>query len=239
MRRLGQWWLILLLWMALSAMAVAGESFTQSLRGQVISELCLRVPYIQAEDCSLQFTHSEQALCLEEDIQSEGLVWQVAVSELESLVGPIALPVDLYKNGQLLRRVVLAAHTEVWVPVVQAARDVAKGSLITDADVCVERRLLTTVPYHSYRRVRDVASKQARLSLRQGTLLMPWMLGNPALVYRNDPVQILLKGDHFTLEVRGIAMQDGGPDDMIRVRHNEQVLLARVLDDRQVLVTTE
>lgn len=211
------------------------------MRGKIVTEICVRVPHVNAGDCRVRFTHPDQLASLAQEISDKKLSWALQVSKQVSCLGKFALPVQLFKGGVLLRSVPVGIETEVLVTVVRAFKDMPKGGIFEASALVADKAPLAKVPYQAFRGVAEVVGKQARRPLRAGTLLLPWMLGEPALVNCNDPVRILMRGARFTVEAEGVAMQDGGANEWIRVRQmdGQHVLRARVLDVRQVAINVE
>lgn len=240
MKGLRFWWLWLLVWVMVSAVAVA-QDFSQSLSEGVFSKLQARVNYLARDDFRLSFVHPEQLAQVERLLTTAGNHWQLDVDERASLLGQVAVPINIFHNGNFVRRWVLACKTEVSVPVLRLLRNVDKGEVLTAADVQVQRLSVASVPAQALHRADLVQGLQSKMALGKGSVLMPWMLGTKALVQENDPVQIVLQGKAFLLKVAGVALQDGGRDEQIRVKNadSQKILLARVVDVGEVVVTSE
>lgn len=234
------WTLWLAAWVLMSSLAVASQVQDDCIQ-QVKAALLARLPYAKADDCQVRFPHAEQWRGIEQILAAPSRWGRCELDGQNALLGKVGIPYVIYQQGRVLKRLTLSVETVVAVPVVELVKDIPRGALIAETDVMVIRQSIAGVPYQSLRSTAAAIGQQARMSLVKGSLLLPWMLGQKTVVFRNDPVQILCQGPLFLLKVAGMAMQDGGVHDRIRVKNidSQKILLAEVVDEQKVRVTSE
>lgn len=159
---------------------------------------------------------------------------------------PLAIePVDT-RHASRLRLAARCPDAEGWeqtftlkatvsAKVAIAATAVSSGKALTEADVAVERRDITSLPDA----ISDPAAavgQSSRRALRGGDVLRSAWLSAPVLVKRGDSVRIVAQRDGITVTVAGEAQESGARGAVVRVRNsgNGKVIRARVVDEGTV-----
>ena len=137
----------------------------------------------------------------------------------------------------LLSKVAIAAEGR---SVLRTTQPLAKHHVIEAADLVIKSEA-GTVPKPALSLPGQAIGLELRTPISAGSLLMPWMLQQKTVVFRDNPVQIFCEGKDFLLKVAGVALQDGGLHQWIRVKNadSQKILLAEVIDGNSVRVTGE
>ena len=127
------------------------------------------------------------------------------------LPGRVAVEVDC--PGQW--RVRLPARVRAFAPVLVTARALARGDLVTSADVRAVRRELGP-PGRQLERL--PADQGARRPLGAGTVIGAHDLKPVRRVRRGEDVTVAFAGDGFQVQAQAVALRDGARGDRIAVR---------------------
>lgn len=115
----------------------------------------------------------------------------------------------------------LSGHAIQMTEVVTVAEPIARGDVVKQADVVIERRPRRNVPADALGDVTRVVGLAARNNLPAGHVLRTADLTAPELVRRNETVTLIYRVPGISLTVRGRAMEGGAEGDIIGVL-NEQ-----------------
>lgn len=110
----------------------------------------------------------------------------------------------------------VTARVEVALPVVVAARDVARGVTVAPADVKLETR--SGLRGEAFVDVAEVIGRQTRRPLRKGDVLDPRSVTLPIAIERGDIVDAVVSGAAFVVRSRAEARESGAVGDVIRVQ---------------------
>jgi flagella basal body P-ring formation protein FlgA len=124
--------------------------------------------------------------------------------------------------------------------VVVLARAVARGEVLSAADVTIQRRPKTEAAADAIREGDAVAGLSARHALRAGTILRRTELMKPELVARNETVTLVYEIPGMTLTVRGTAQEAGAEGDVVNALNvqSKRVVQGVVTAPGRVVVTT-
>ena len=94
---------------------------------------------------------------------------------------------------------------------------IARGELIRQADVLIERRPKAEVAEGALENISDVVGLAARRPLNAGQLLRKADLMKPEIVRQNEPVTLVYEMPGILLTVRGKAVNSGSEGDVVNV----------------------
>jgi flagella basal body P-ring formation protein FlgA len=116
------------------------------------------------------------------------------------------------------------------VETVVLVRPLARGELLRESDILVERKPRAEIPADAVTKVAAVIGSAARRALRPGQTLRPADLMKPDLVGRNDIVTILFEAPGLSLTARGRALTAGAEGETVTVINpqSKRVLQATV-----------
>lgn len=114
--------------------------------------------------------------------------------------------------------VYLPVDVAVWGVVVVSSRPLARGQVITAADVAEQRTDITRLPVPAARRLQDVLGKTLRQPLATGRPLAATALQAPVVVTRGQVVALRSAGPGFSVFARGQALASAGVGDLVNVK---------------------
>ncbi|MFN3406241.1 MAG: flagellar basal body P-ring formation chaperone FlgA [Caldimicrobium sp.] len=128
---------------------------------------------------------------------------------------------------------------EVKIPVVVVKNPLANQSIISEADLALEKRELSRLPQDVILNIEEAVGKETRMSLKSGSVLRRSHLVEPLLIKRNQEVEIIAKGKYFEVKAKGISLQPGRLNEWIRVKNlsSQKTLQAKVIDEGRVEVS--
>lgn len=124
----------------------------------------------------------------------------------------------------------LIVRADLVAQVLVASADLAAGKPIAAASLALEKRNLATTP-DALARLEDVAGFASRRALRAGQVLQRRQLQPLLLVQRGQSVRIVARHGQIEANVPGEALQNGGQDELVRVRNvaSGRTISARVI----------
>lgn len=133
----------------------------------------------------------------------------------------------------------LWGYVEIRVPVVISKNNLASKTILTEDDLILEARELSRLPQDVIFRVEDALGKELKMSIKAGTVLRNSQLNSPTVIRRNQEVEIIAKSKNLLVKAKGIALQNGKIEDLIRVKNlsSQKVIQAKVVADGIVEVS--
>lgn len=122
--------------------------------------------------------------------------------------------------------------------IVALKRPVSAGQLLSAQDLTLIRYDIGSLSKDYFVNVAALVGKQIRRSFKSGSILSSDMIDQPMLVNRNDIVVIRLQRGPVSIELKGIAQENGRLGETIKVRNmqSEKLLRAKVTDKNTVEV---
>lgn len=123
----------------------------------------------------------------------------------------------------------LIVRAELLASVLVATADIAAGKPIAGDSVTLEKRNISNAQ-DALANVEELQNQASRRAIRTGQIVQRRMLQPLQLVRRNQSVHIVARREQVEVTVPGIALDNGGQDDIIRVRNvgTGRVISARV-----------
>jgi len=130
------------------------------------------------------------------------------------------------------------AWVEVKVPVPVIKRNLSAKTLIKEEDLAFEMKELSKLPHDVLLEVGKIVGKETRTSLKAGSILRSSYLAEPVLIKRNQEVEIVARGKGLIVKAKGLALENGRKDELIRVRNisSQKIIQAKVAGEGLVEV---
>jgi flagella basal body P-ring formation protein FlgA len=129
-------------------------------------------------------------------------------------------------------------EARVTAPVAVAVRDLPRGVVLASADLRLERRELSRLPWGHAGSAEELAGRILRRPLRGGEPVPPSATAAAPLVRTGERVVIEAGSGPLSVRIDGVALVDGSAGDRVRVRNlnSTRVLDARVTGEGRVHV---
>lgn len=115
--------------------------------------------------------------------------------------------------------VYVPVRVKLYGEVLIAARPVAKGATLQEADIGLETRDMAAVPVTPLTDRQQVLGKLVKQPLQAGAIIAASELQAPRLIRRGERVIILATNGGLEIRANGEALMDGAEGDRIRVRN--------------------
>lgn len=102
-------------------------------------------------------------------------------------------------------------------PAAVAVRPIARGDVLREADIAIERRPKTEISSDAVRDPQGAIGLAARQTMKPGQIIRRANLTKPELVHRSEPVVIVFEQPGLTLTLRGKALDSGAEGDTVNV----------------------
>ncbi len=145
----------------------------------------------------------------------------------------------VYYKNRPIRTLRIWGFVELELPVVVASRPIPKGHIITPEDVHLEKRRISGTYQGLITNLEQAIGKETKISLRAGQVLTSYNLKIPPLIKKGQMVVIVARGKNFVVKAKGIALQDGNLNQMIRVKNiqSKKVVWGKVISPEEVEVS--
>ena len=155
-----------------------------------------------------------------------------------ALVGRVRLQIEFSVDERPARSVWVNADIGVYGPVVMARRSVARGELLSEADLSLDRRDLSQMPRGVLGDPAEIVGRVARASLSPWTPIRHEQLVAPTAVHRGDVVLLVAQRGALRITAPGEVRADAAAGEPVRVtnRASQKSLVGRVLDASTVAV---
>ncbi|MFO1349956.1 MAG: flagellar basal body P-ring formation chaperone FlgA [Gammaproteobacteria bacterium] len=132
--------------------------------------------------------------------------------------------------------VYVSAYVRAYGEVVVAARTLARGAIIDDADLKTERRDLTTLAGGFESSTENIVGKQLRRPLQAGEVVATSALLTRPLIKRGEQVTILARSGAVEIKASGIAMRDAALGERLAVRNlaSQRIVEGKVVADHRI-----
>lgn len=127
----------------------------------------------------------------------------------------------------------------IWQPVVVVKRPLARGAVISAADLELEEQDVATLNSPYFSSIQEAAGSVARRPLAAGSPLLASQIEAPLLVQRGQTVVLSARQGTLQVKMNGVAESDGRRGDRISVRNSQsqRLIEGRVTGPGQVEVT--
>lgn len=133
------------------------------------------------------------------------------------LQGRVAISVSLFVGDRLLKRGVVSPHVAMPDRVLVATRSLARGHVLSPADLVLVERDRSTSPRDVLRAPREVVGLRVKRSLPADQILRAQDVEPVPVVERGDRVTLVLQRGALMIQATGKAQETGGIGDWIRV----------------------
>jgi flagella basal body P-ring formation protein FlgA len=155
-----------------------------------------------------------------------------------ALLGRVRLQVEFTAEDRVVKRVWITADIGVYGPTVLAARPVARGEVLQEADLVVDRQDLSQAPRGVVTELASAVGMVARSPLLPHAPIRREQIEPPAAVHRGDVVLLVAERGALRITAPGEVREDAGVGQQVRVvnRGSRKDLVGRVLDASTVAV---
>lgn len=202
-------------------------------RRSITAALSARYGLGPADDVALRFDRMPRRILVEPSVTDEPHVVRLNYNARSMrFYASVTLP------GQ--RAMWFTGHAEPMTEVVTLAHPVARGDVLKQSDLTIERRPRRQVGRNVITDRHEAIGLAARNSLQPGRFLQTGDLMKPELVQRNEGVTLVYRIPGISLTVRGKALESGAEGDEISVRNEQskRTVQGTVVGPGRVMVTT-
>lgn len=133
---------------------------------------------------------------------------------------PGNLSLSIQCNGAKPWKIYLQASVNAYQEIYIARTPITRGSPITDADLILEKRNITSLNGNYLTDPVHIKSHVARRTIRKGEVIQPMLLVKSKLVKRGEQVTLIAEISGITVRMMGKALNDATVGQQVRVRNN-------------------
>ncbi len=152
--------------------------------------------------------------------------------------GNISIAVIARQKDRVVRNVPVRVDVEALTDTVVTLRQIEYGSIVSAADVVLQKREITQNSHLAARTLDDVSGKKARTTLRANQPVRTDQVEKVPLIKSGQIVTIVAENEVLKISVSGTARSSGAEGDIIRVQNLTSLkeIPARVINATTVQV---
>ena len=173
-----------------------------------------------------------------EDIPARPFDLKVSPLSSRPYRGPTLLRVEIRAGGAMLRALTVTVDARYYREVLVTSRTIRRGALLTPDMVELVERDVTSLK-HGYLTVfEELGDLQASRPIGAGDIVSRNHVKPIPLVHRGDEIVMTVVSRHMQLAASGVALQDGGAGERIRVKSVDsgKIVYGRVDADGSVRI---
>jgi len=153
-------------------------------------------------------------------------------------LGPIPFKVTIWTGDRVAKKMVVPATIEVWSEVFLASKPLGRGEPITKDNVKAVKINLARAPSNAIVSMDQALGRRVNRSIAANSILRRDQIEMPPVVRRGDLVQVVAQSKAIRVSVKGIAKQNGGVGEHIKVQNvrSKKIIHAMVIDNQTVQV---
>ncbi len=152
--------------------------------------------------------------------------------------GPTLVRVEIRQGNAMLRALTVTVDTRFYREVVVVSRTVRRGTSLTPDMVELVERDITSLKHGYFAAYEDLADLQVSRPIGAGDIVSRSHVKPIPLVHRGDEIVMTIVSRNMQLATFGLALQDGGAGERIRVKNREsgKIVYGRVDEDGTVRI---
>lgn len=152
--------------------------------------------------------------------------------------GSISIAIIARQKDRVVRNVPVRLDVEALTDMVVTLRQIDHGTIITAADLALQKREITQNSRFAARTLEEIVGKKARTTLRANQSVRADQVEKVPLIKSGQLVTIIAENDVLKVSVAGKANSSGAEGDIIRVQNLTSLkeIPARVIDASTVQV---
>jgi flagellar basal body P-ring formation protein FlgA len=152
--------------------------------------------------------------------------------------GRIVGNLNILVDAKLYKKIWIQARLAISSKVAKLIRDIKKGNLITKEDVVFEVSLQNDISRDYISSDEDLFGLIASRNMSKGMILYKGLFTKPNLINRGDNVIIEMDMETLKITATGIAIENGGIGDMIKVTSDssKKVLKGKITSKGKVVI---
>ena len=135
-----------------------------------------------------------------------------------------------------VQKEMINALIEEWKDVPVANRQINRGEIVNEGDFVMARMNIAKLPKESFDIEKEIIGKEATRNISKGDIFSNTTLVLPPLVRNGDKIKIVYQTPLLSAIVTGIALQDGGESEKIKIKNDSSNKILEGYVVRQGLV---
>lgn len=166
---------------------------------------------------------------------------KVEINKNLNLIGNFPVKVKAVDQRGINENYYLYVKVRIDKNIVKAKRLIRKGTVLTEDDLMEVKGNAAELPKNVVINKQKIIGKEAKFDIVSGRLILNYMIRETPLVKNKSEILIIAKGSDFEVEVQGIALQDGGIGDEIKVKNlsSNNNIAARVIGKNKVEISVD
>ncbi len=153
--------------------------------------------------------------------------------------GPTVVRLELHVDGKLDRAMTVTVDCRLYRDVVVSTRSVRRGTPLEADAFVVEERDVTSLKHGFFAALEDLVDMQSARPIGVGEVVSHRHVEAVPIVHRGDDVNMSVTTGNMSLLATGVAMEDGGVGERIRVRNLDsgKVVYGEIIDSNTIRIS--
>lgn len=197
----------------------------EEIRSMINAELRAALGHLQAKRVSFKLRNPAPTLSL-----PKGRVKANIIFADQDILESRQVSVIIRVGGQVVKNLTLAGQVQAYLPVVKAARDLRRGTVLRQTDVLTQSRNIAELRKPCLD-PGAVIGKRLKRSVAMNHVLSKHDLDRPDLVQRRQIVTMLLQKGPLRIRAKGVATRNGKEGQVIMIENlrSQQEVPCRVV----------
>ncbi|MBF0225740.1 MAG: flagellar basal body P-ring formation protein FlgA [Desulfobacterales bacterium] len=141
-------------------------------------------------------------------------------------------------DGKECTKITLSAKVGIYKDVACALRSISRDTILTEDDVCLEKKDISRMPDNVVTSLSDIIGKQVNQNVSSKSYLRSNMIEEPPIVLKGSKVSLVAKKGLVKVVTYGVAASDGRLGEEIEIENlsSKKVVIGRVKDKSTIEV---
>ncbi|MBU1626561.1 flagellar basal body P-ring formation chaperone FlgA [bacterium] len=166
------------------------------------------------------------------------ITYKLEIRGKMSKYGRLVGNLDIIIDGELYKKLWIQARLSLNSKVGKLKRDIKKGEVISEEDIVFHDSAIEDMSRDYITDKDEISGLVASRNCRKGTILYRGLFTKPNVINRGDEVMIVVNISSLKITAAGVALENGGLGDMIKVRNetSKKTMEARITSKGKVVV---
>ncbi len=163
---------------------------------------------------------------------------EIAPISSNQYIGPVRYTVLISVDGRAQKSIDVSLNIIVFKKVVVALKNIRRGEPLNPNNIGLLKKELRPNTQDALTDLQSAMGMVCARNINAHGIIKKEFLQMPAIVFRNEAVQVGIETDGFSVQTIGVAKEDGGLGDYIHVQNldSKKVYFAKVIGIKRVAV---
>jgi flagella basal body P-ring formation protein FlgA len=195
---------------------ISTQNVQMNIEKMVKAVIISKYPYTLAENVAIRFVNLDR---LTKSIPPDAVGFKINLNNRSKFLGKNVIRITFFhKDGYYIGHFSVYAIVKAEAGFIKSTRALRAGEIFKKEDLKTELLELYNKPNNVVTEIDRIVGKEAAFDVASDVLIIKWMIKPVPVIRKNDIVSVRNTNKAVTVEMRGIALEDGEVGDQIQVR---------------------